>query len=119
MILAKLRVGRSTNGLPALLRFYCAGSGPAKLIDFTAPHGFDGVMPGQPRAPYHPEFAHQPGYTAGRAPTADNLRVCCLPDAAEWQVPVPAGTSCRDQPGHTFADPAGCRVVQQQDEWSL
>ena len=130
MTLAKLRVGRPTDGLPALLRFYCEGLGLAKLTDFTAHNGFDGVMLGHPQAPYHLEFTHQPGHTVGRAPTADNLLVFYLPDAAEWQAavrrmaaagfaPVPAYNPYWDQRGCTFEDPDGYRVVLQQAEWSL
>jgi len=46
--------------------------------------GFDGVMLGQPGAPYHLEFTRAHGHVAGAAPTADNLLVFYLPDDGAW-----------------------------------
>jgi catechol 2,3-dioxygenase-like lactoylglutathione lyase family enzyme len=130
MMVPTLRVARPTDKLPALLRFYCEGLGLPQLTSFTNHKGFDGVMLGQPQAPYHLEFTHQPGHVVGRAPTADNLLVFYLPDAAEWQravqrmqdcgfAPVPAYNPYWDQQGLTFEDPDGYRVVLQQAAWTL
>jgi GNAT superfamily N-acetyltransferase/extradiol dioxygenase family protein len=124
-----LRVARPTDNLPALRRFYCDGLGLQQLSSFTAHNGFDGLMLGHPQAPYHLEFTHQPGHTVGRAPTADNLLVFYLPDAAEWQAavqrmeaagfaPVPAYNPYWDAQGRTFEDPDGYRVVLQQAAWA-
>jgi catechol 2,3-dioxygenase-like lactoylglutathione lyase family enzyme len=126
----KLRIARPTDNLPALLPFYCDGLGLRQLTAFSAHNGFDGVMLGHPQAPYHLEFTHQPGHAVGRAPTADNLLVFYLPDAAEWQAavqrmraagfaPVPAYNPYWDQLGCTFEDPDGYRVVLQQATWEL
>jgi catechol 2,3-dioxygenase-like lactoylglutathione lyase family enzyme len=125
-----LRVARPTDNLPALLQFYCEGLGLRQLAAFTAHNGFDGVMLGHPRAPYHLEFTHQPGHVVGRAPTSDNLLVFYLPDATEWQaavqrmaaagfVPVPSYNPYWDQAGCTFEDPDGYRVVLQQAAWTM
>jgi catechol 2,3-dioxygenase-like lactoylglutathione lyase family enzyme len=125
-----LRVARPTDNLPALLRFYCNGLGLQQLAAFTAHNGFDGVMLGHPQAPYHLEFTHQPGHVVGRAPTADNLLVFYLPDAAEWHAavqrmetagfaPVSSYNLYWDQQGRTFEDPDGYRVVLQQAAWAL
>ena len=122
-----LRVARPTDNLPALLRVYGEGLGLEQLAAFRNHNGFDGVMLGHSQAPYHLEFTHQPGHGAGRAPTADNLLVLCLPRADEWQaaVPrleaagfaaVPAHNPYWDHLGRTFEDPDGCRVVLQQAE---
>ncbi|MDO7877097.1 VOC family protein [Hymenobacter sp. ASUV-10] len=130
MTIPKLRVARPTDNLPALLPFYCAGLGLQQLTAFTAHNGFDGIMLGHPQAPYHLEFTHQPGHRVGRAPTADNLLVFYLPDAAEWQAavqrmvaagfaPVPAYNPYWDQLGLTFEDSDGYRVVLQQAAWEL
>ena len=130
MSLPTIRVARPSDNLPALLRFYCDGLGLRQLAAFTAHNGFDGVMLGHPQAPYHLEFTHQPGHTAGRAPTADHLLVFYLPDAAEWQAAVrrmeaagfaavPSWNPYWDQAGRTFEDPDGYRVVLQQAAWSL
>ena len=125
-----LRVARPTDDLPALLRFYCDGLGLAQLGAFTAHNGFDGVMLGQPGAPYHLEFTHEPGHAVGRAPTADHLLVFYLPDPIEWQAavrrleaagfaPVPAYNPYWDEHGRTFEDPDGYRVVLQRAAWGL
>ena len=125
-----LRVARPTDNLVALLRFYRDGLGLQLLTSFTAHNGFDGVMLGHPHAPYHLEFTHQRGHAVGRAPTADNLLVFYLPEAAEWQAavqrmaaagfaPVPAFNLYWDQQGLTFEDPDGYRVVLQRAAWSL
>ena len=123
-----LRVARPTDNLPALLRFYGEGLGLEQLAAFRNHNGFDGVMLGRPQAPYHLEFTHQPGHAVGRAPTADNLLVLCLPRADEWQAAVqrmeaagfaavPAHNPYWDHLGRTFEDPDGYRVVLQQAEW--
>jgi len=125
-----LRVARPTDDLPALLRFYCNGLGLAQLGAFAAHNGFDGVMLGQPGAPYHLEFTHEPGHAVGRAPTADHLLVFYWPDPIEWQAavrrleaagfaPVPAYNPYWDEHGRTFEDPDGYRVVLQRTKWSL
>ena len=130
MSIPTLRVARPTDDLPALLRFYCDGLGLLLLASFTQHNGFDGVMLGHPQAPYHLEFTHQPGHAVGRAPTADNLLVFYLPDAAEWQAavqrmeaagfaPVPAYNPYWDQQGLTFEDPDSYRVVLQCAAWGL
>ena len=123
-----LRVARPTDNLPALLRFYGVGLGLEQLAAFRNHNGFDGVMLGRPQAPHHLKLTHQPGHGAGRAPTADNLPVLCLPRADEWQaaVPrleasgfaaVPAHNPYWDYLGRTVEDPDGYRVVLQQAEW--
>ncbi|MBC8085295.1 MAG: VOC family protein, partial [Hymenobacter sp.] len=120
----KLRVARPIDQLPAVLRFYRDGLGLTELASFVAHNGFDGVMLGHPKAPYHLEFTHQPGHPSGRAPTADNLLVFYWPDAAEWQTavdrmkaagfaPVSSWNPYWDQLGVTFEDPDGYRVVLQ------
>ena len=130
MMVPVMRVARPTDNLPALLRFYRDGLGLLQLNAFTSHDGFDGVMLGQPQAPYHLEFTHQPGHTVGRAPTADNLLVFYLPDPEVWQAAVrrmhaagfaavPAYNPYWDGQGRTFEDPDGYRVVLQQAAWNL
>jgi catechol 2,3-dioxygenase-like lactoylglutathione lyase family enzyme len=123
-------VARPTDNLPALLRFYCDGLGLQQLASFAAHNGFDGVMLGHPRAPYHLEFTYQPGHGVGRAPTQDHLLVFYLPDHAEWHaavqrmraagyLPVPAYNPYWDENGHTFEDPDGYRIVLQHAAWAV
>lgn len=123
-------MARPTDNLQALLRFYCDGLGSQQLASFSNHNGFDGVMLGHPRAPYHLEFTHQPGHVVGRAPTADHLLVFYLPDPDDWPAavqrmqaagfaPVPSYNPYWDEHGRTFEDPDGYRVVLQRAGWSL
>ncbi|HEY2873046.1 MAG TPA: VOC family protein [Reyranella sp.] len=124
-----LRVARPSDDIDVLLPFYCNGLGLTVLYHFEDHDGFDGVMLGHEKAPYHFEFTRAHGHTAGRAPTADNLVVFYLPDAAEWQAavqrmrdagfsPVAAFNPYWDRDGVTFEDPDGYRVVLQRMAWT-
>ena len=124
-----LRVARPSDDIDALLPFYCNGLGLSVLYRFEDHDGFDGVMLGHEKAPYHFEFTRARGHTAGRAPTADNLVVFYLPDADEWQAavermraagfaPVAAFNPYWDRDGLTFEDPDGYRVVLQRMAWT-
>lgn len=123
-----LRVARPTDNLAAVVAFYRDGLGLAVLGAFEEHAGFDGVMLGQPGAPYHLEFTHQRGHTVGRAPTPDNLLVFYLPDRAAWEAavqrlrtqghaPVPSFNPYWDLHGQTFEDPDGYRVVLTNRAW--
>lgn len=124
----KLRVARPTDDLDALIRFYRDGLGLEILYRFENHDGFDGVMLGRPGTPYHFEFTHAHGHSAGRAPTPDNLLVFYLPDTTEWETaiqtmrsagfpPVPAFNPYWDRNGATFEDPDGYRIVLQNAAW--
>ncbi len=126
---AILRVARPSDNLEALLPFYRDGLGLKVLDRFEDHGGFDGVMLGHERAPYHFEFTHSRAHHAGRAPTADNLLVFYFPDPAEWQIavarmrsagfsPVPSFNAYWDRSGLTFEDSDGYRVVLQQGGWT-
>src|ERR1700754_2449513 len=85
-----LRVARPSDDIDALLPFYRDGLGLTVLYRFEDHDGFDGVMLGHERAPYHFEFTHARGHTAGRAPTPDNLLLFYFPDEADWRSAVEA-----------------------------
>src|SRR5436190_21607909 len=93
-----LRVARPTDDLEALLPFYRDGLGLAVLYRFEDHDGFDGVMLGHEKAPWHLEFTQARGHRAGRAPTADNLLAFYLPDPAEWQAAVDRMTAAGFRP---------------------
>jgi catechol 2,3-dioxygenase-like lactoylglutathione lyase family enzyme len=123
-----LRVARPTDRLDDVVRFYVVGLGLNKLGSFENHDGFDGVMVGIPGGPYHFEFTHQRGHTAGRAPTKENVLVYYLPDESEWQSavdrmvaagypPVSSLNPYWDRCGRTFEDPDGYRVVLQNAAW--
>ena len=123
-----LRVARPTDDLERLLPFYRDGLGLNVLSRFTDHEGFDGVMLGWDRSPYHLEFTRSHGHIAGRAPTLDNLLVFYLPERSIWEAaiarmrragfePVAAFNPYWDRLGATFEDPDGYRVVLQQARW--
>lgn len=123
-----LRVARPTDNLEALLRFYQQGLGLSLLSRFVDHEGFDGIMLGRERAPYHLEFTQARGHVAGRAPSRDNLLVFYLPDPDEWNAavqrmrdagfaPVSSFNPYWDREGVTFEDPDGYRVVLQRTAW--
>jgi hypothetical protein len=122
-------VGRPTDHLDEVVRFYTDGVGLARLGAFEDHDGFDGVMLGVPGASYHLEFTRKRGHVAGRAPSEDNVLVFYLADRHQWQQalnrmraagyePVPSFNPYWDRAGRTFQDPDGYRVVFQHDRWS-
>jgi catechol 2,3-dioxygenase-like lactoylglutathione lyase family enzyme len=126
---AKLRVARPCRDLDAILAFYGGGLGLSVLFRFEDHEGFDGVMLGEPGAPYHLEFTRLRGHDAPRAPSEDNLLVFYLPDDSAWRsaiermrsagfAPVPAFNPYWDRQGLTFEDSDGYRVVLQNADWS-
>ncbi|MBS0526586.1 MAG: VOC family protein [Proteobacteria bacterium] len=129
MSIPVLRVARPSDDIDALLPFYRDGLGLGVLCRFEDHDGFDGIMLGHEKAPYHFEFTRARGHTAGRAPTGDNLVVFYLPDAGEWRAavermrtagfaPVAAINPYWDRDGLTFEDPDGYRVVLQRAAWT-
>ena len=128
MTIAKLRVARPTDDIDALKPFYVDGLGLDVLYEFSDHDGFDGLILGDPKAPYHFEFTSNPQHVAGRAPTQDNLVVFYLPDKLEWEhavqkmndagfAPVVSFNPYWDRSGRTFEDPDGYRVVLQNAAW--
>lgn len=127
--LPKLRIARQTNNLDAVVRFYRDGLGLRELGRFENHDGFDGVMLGEPKAPYHLEFTHCHKHDAGRAPTQDNLLIFYIPDKTTWDTaifrmkehdyaPVVSFNPYWDRNGCTFEDPDGYRAVLQNAEWT-
>ena len=108
---------------------YAAGLGFTVLAQFTDHEGFDGVILGHPRHPYHLEFTRQRGHLVGRAPSKDHLLVFYIPEADEWAEGcgrmlaagfrrVPSYNPYWDVHGWTFEDVDGYRVVLQNSAWS-
>ena len=127
--LPTLRIARPTDDMAALLPFYRDGLGLSVLTQFQDHDGFDGVMLGQPGAPYHLEFTRCHAHSAGRAPTEDHLLVFYLPERAAWTAavarmrdagfaPMQSFNPYWDRTGCTFEDPDGYRTVLQHGAWS-
>jgi catechol 2,3-dioxygenase-like lactoylglutathione lyase family enzyme len=126
---AKLRVARSTDRMDEVTAFYVSGLGFEKLAAFEDHAGFDGVVLGAPRAPYHLEFTRERGRPSGATPDPESLLVFYLPDEAEWRAaverlralgvaPVASHNPYWDRGGLTFEDPDGFRLVLQNAAWT-
>ena len=68
-------MARPTDKLAAIAEMYAKGLDFAVLAEFKDHHGFDGVILGHPKQPYHIEFTCQRGHQVGKAPTRDYLLV--------------------------------------------
>jgi len=107
---------------------YKDGLGLMIIGSFQDHDGFDGVMLGHPKSPYHLEFTNRAGHRAGRAPTEDNLLVFYIPDEDEWHqicenmeiagfIPVSSFNPYWELNGRTFEDIDGYRIVLQNGTW--
>ena len=124
-----MRVARPTDNLAAIADMYAKGLGFTVLAEFADHEGFDGVILGHPRQPYHIEFTAQRGHRVGTAPTRDHLLVFYIPDRSEWDETcarmlaagfraVASYNPYWDAQGKTFEDVDGYRVVLQNEAWS-
>jgi len=119
-----MRVARPTDNLTAIANMYAKGLGFTMLAEFQDHHGFDGIILGHPKQPYHLEFTSQRGHQVGKAPTQDHLSVFYIPDKNDWEAgcaqmvsagfrDVPSYNPYWDIQGRTFEDLDGYRVVLQ------
>jgi YycE-like C-terminal domain/YycE-like N-terminal domain len=124
-----MRVARSTDKLSAIAGMYEQGLGLSMLAEFANHDGFDGVILGHRRHPYHLEFTSQRGHHIGTVTTADHLLVFYIADKSEWEHAcdrmLAAGfRSVRsynpywDAHGKTFEDLDGFRVVIENVAWT-
>jgi hypothetical protein len=123
-----LRVARPTDNLTAIAEMYAKGLGFSVLAHFEDHRGFDGVILGHPKQPYHIEFTSRRGHKVGKAPTLDHLLVFYVPDRAAWEAScaqmisarfreVPSCNPYWDLWGTTFEDIDGYRLVLQNAAW--
>ncbi|MDQ1589847.1 MAG: hypothetical protein QOG71_474 [Pyrinomonadaceae bacterium] len=119
----QVRVARPTGRLSELKKFYCEGVGLEVIGSFEGHSGYSGLMLGLPGHDYHLEFTeHEDARTDYPPPSADNLLVLYIPDAAAVEriaarlaalgyPAVAAENPYWDARGVTVADPDGWRVV--------
>lgn len=123
-----MRVARPTDNLVAIADMYATGLGLSVLAEFQDHQGFDGIVLGDPREPYHLEFTAQRGHRTGNAPSREHLLVFYIPDPSEWETecarmvsagfrPVPSYNPYWEVHGRTFEDLDGYRVVLENAEW--
>lgn len=128
MTIQRLRIARPVSDLECSAAMYCRGLGLAELDRFQNHRGFDGVMLGTPKLPYHFEFSYCRTHPVRPAPTPEDLIVCYLPNLARWRrlslSMVKAGFSevrpfnpYWAEHGRTFEDHDGYRVVLQHTQW--
>jgi hypothetical protein len=124
-----MRVARPTDNLAAIAEMYAKGLGFTVLAEFKDHRGFDGVILGHPRQPYHIEFTSQREYQVCKAPTQDHLLIFYVPNKDEWEAGcaqmvsagfrnVPSYNPYWDPQGRTFEDIDGYRVVLQNAAWN-
>jgi catechol 2,3-dioxygenase-like lactoylglutathione lyase family enzyme len=122
-----LRVARPCSDLVAARRFYVDALGLSILAEFADHQGFDGLIVGEPGAPWHLELVHERG-TAVSPPSPEDLIVLYLADAAAYAareqrlraagfVPVPSHNPYWDHDGASFEGPDGYRVVLTRRPW--
>lgn len=126
----QLRIARPVSNLARSVEMYCSGLGIQVLASFEDHDGFDGVMLGCPGSRYHFEFTFCRAHPVAPSPTAEDLAVFYLPDAAEWRdacarmvaagfVEAVSFNPYWETRGRTFEDPDGYRVVLQNAEWAV
>jgi YycE-like C-terminal domain/YycE-like N-terminal domain len=124
-----IRVVRPTVNLAAIAEMYAKGLGFDVLAEFEDHRGFDGVILGHPKQPYHIEFTSQRRHEVGEAPTRDHLLVFYIPDKDEWESSCAQMRSAGfreaqsynpywDLQGRTFEDIDGYRMVLQNAAWT-
>ena len=125
---AHLRIARPVSDLARSCAMYRDGLGLRVLGSFEDHAGFDGVMLGLDGAGWHLEFTHCRTHPVAPAPTAEDLVVLYLPEAAGWEAanarraaagfrPVSSFNPYWDARGRTWEDPDGYRVVLQNAAW--
>ena len=124
----QLRIARPSRDLRAATEFYTHALGLEVLATFADHDGFDGVMLGHERWPFHLELTHRRRAPIAPRPTEEDLLVFYLPERAEWSAAVQrvrdaGGTAVEssnpywDVRGVTFRDPDGYRVVLENAAW--
>jgi catechol 2,3-dioxygenase-like lactoylglutathione lyase family enzyme len=119
---AQVRIARPTDQLEAVVAFYRDGLGLREIFRFEKHAGYDGVMLGLPDSDYHLEFTQHESGSPCPAPSADNLLVLYIPDAAQFfalrarleqlgHMPVEPENPYWRRASVTFEDPDGWRVV--------
>jgi hypothetical protein len=107
---------------------YCEGLGLRVLGSFEDHEGFDGVMLGLPEAGFHFEFTQCSAHPVAPSPTAEDLAVFYVPEAAQWRRrsasmlaagfrQVASFNPYWDRHGLTFEDPDRYRIVLQNSAW--
>ena len=123
-----LRIARPVSNLPRARAMYCEGLGLRVIGSFEDHDGFDGVMLGLADAGFHFEFTQCTRHPVRPTPSAEDLFVFYVPEAAQWRSlcasmltagfrQVASLNPYWDRHGRTFEDPDGYRTVLQNGAW--
>jgi catechol 2,3-dioxygenase-like lactoylglutathione lyase family enzyme len=120
----QLRVGRHTNRLAEIVRFYRDGLGLSEIGHFQDHDGYDGVFLAMAGTETHLEFTTG-GEHPGPTPHPETLLVLYLgsPEAVREACervgahPVEPANPYWKAHGVTLVDPDGFRVVLVRDSW--
>jgi hypothetical protein len=123
-----LRIARPVSDLARSVAMHKRGLALHVIGSFEDHEGFDGAMLGLAGAGYHFEFTFCRAHPVAPAPTAEDLVVLYLPDAAAWRsacadmvaagfAQVASFNPYWDARGRTFADHDAYRVVLQNAAW--
>lgn len=126
---AHMRIARPVSDLARSVAMYRKGLGLAEVGRFENHEGFDGVMLGDQGQHYHFEFTFCRAHPVAPSPTAEDLVVFYLPDAADWRRACAAMLDAGFaevapfnlywlQRGRTFEDHDRYRVVLEQAPWN-
>ena len=125
-----IRVARPTDRLAEVVRFYTEGLGLEQIGGFEDHDGYSGAILGLPGRELQLEFTSHSEGSPGGAPSAENLLVFYLDDAATrdraaarlrslGSEPVTADNTWWDGvDAFTFEDPDGWRVVLVPVAWA-
>jgi hypothetical protein len=123
-----LRIARPVTDLKRTREMYCKGLELRVLAAFAGHDGFDGVMIGNPEAPYHFEFTRCRTDPVLPRPTAEDLVVLYLPERERWTHrcdrmsaagfrEVRAFNPYWSVRGRSFEDHDGYRIVIERAVW--
>jgi catechol 2,3-dioxygenase-like lactoylglutathione lyase family enzyme len=124
---AHLRIARPVSDLAKTTTMYCRGLGLRIIGSFENHDGFDGVMLAFSSSNYHFEFTHGRSDAVAPSPTAEDLIVLYIPEAAEWSAAcvsmldagfkrVRSFNPYWEIRGRTYVDADGYRIVLQNAE---
>jgi hypothetical protein len=128
MTMPVMRAARACRDVDAIGRQYVEGLGFEVLSSWRDHEGFDGIILGHPRGPYHLEFIRDHHAAPPPPPHAEQLLEFYLADAGEWEARCAAmlaagftvvsnGNPYWERNGRTFVDAEGGRVVLNRGAW--
>jgi hypothetical protein len=117
-----VRVGRPTNKLAEIKRFYGEGLGLPLIGGFDDHQGFSGALYGMPGAAYHLEFTQEAAGSPGTAPSKDNNLVLYIQDKekiASLTLRLEKMGYKKVKPINPYWENYGASVIPDPDGWNV